>query len=49
VLFVLLWTTFVYDVSAHWVWGRYVDASGAVKLGWLKELGALDFAGKLHF
>ena len=36
VAFVLLWTTFVYDPLAHWVWG--VD-------GWLRNLGALDFAG----
>ncbi len=35
-LFTLLWATFVYDPLAHWVW-----ADG----GWLKELGALDFAG----
>lgn len=34
--FVLLWTTLVYDPLAHWVWG--VD-------GWLRNLGALDFAG----
>src|SRR5215471_11346935 len=36
VLFALLWTTFVYDPLAHWVWS--VD-------GWLHALGALDFAG----
>ncbi len=36
ILFVLLWATFVYDPLAHWVW-----ADG----GWLKKLGALDFAG----
>jgi ammonium transporter, Amt family len=36
VLFVLLWTTFVYDPIAHWVWGAG---------GWLHRLGALDFAG----
>ncbi|MFB3924462.1 MAG: ammonium transporter [Syntrophales bacterium] len=36
VIFTLLWTTFVYDPIAHWVWG---DG------GWLKNLGALDFAG----
>jgi Amt family ammonium transporter len=36
VLFALLWATFVYDPIAHWVWG--VD-------GWLRALGALDFAG----
>jgi Amt family ammonium transporter len=35
-LFVLLWTTIVYDPVAHWVWGTG---------GWLKGLGVLDFAG----
>lgn len=35
-VFVLAWTTFVYDPLAHWVWG---DG------GWLRSLGALDFAG----
>ncbi|MFZ5597628.1 MAG: ammonium transporter [Bacillota bacterium] len=34
--FILLWTTFVYDPLAHWVWGVG---------GWLRNLGALDFAG----
>jgi Amt family ammonium transporter len=33
---VLLWATFVYDPIAHWVW-----STG----GWLKKIGALDFAG----
>lgn len=32
---ILLWTTFVYDPIAHWVWGG----------GWLGGIGALDFAG----
>ena len=36
ILFVLLWATLVYDPLAHWVWG---DG------GWLKKMGALDFAG----
>jgi len=36
VLFTLLWATFVYDPIAHWVWGTG---------GWLRTLGALDFAG----
>jgi Amt family ammonium transporter len=36
VLFALAWTTFVYDPLARWVWG---DG------GWLRSLGALDFAG----
>ena len=35
-LFTVLWATLVYDPLAHWVWG---DG------GWLKRLGALDFAG----
>ena len=35
-VFSLLWATLVYDPIAHWVWG---DG------GWLKGLGALDFAG----
>jgi Amt family ammonium transporter len=36
VLFILLWATFIYDPLAHWVWGVN---------GWLRNLGALDFAG----
>ncbi len=36
VLFAVLWATLVYDPLAHWVWGVG---------GWLRELGALDFAG----
>lgn len=36
VLFTLLWATLVYAPIAHWVW-----ADG----GWLRTLGALDFAG----
>lgn len=35
-IFVLLWSTLVYDPIAHWVWGVG---------GWLRVLGALDFAG----
>jgi Amt family ammonium transporter len=35
-IFILLWSTLVYDPVAHWVW-----ADG----GWLLKLGALDFAG----
>lgn len=33
---IILWSTFVYDPIAHWVWGTN---------GWLKNLGVLDFAG----
>ena len=35
-LFTVLWATLVYDPIAHMVWGVG---------GWLKDLGALDFAG----
>jgi ammonium transporter, Amt family len=35
-VFMILWVTIVYCPVAHWVWG---DG------GWLKSLGALDFAG----
>ncbi|MFM7737278.1 MAG: ammonium transporter [Alphaproteobacteria bacterium] len=35
-VFTLLWATFIYDPMAHWVWGVG---------GWMRELGALDFAG----
>ncbi len=35
-IFVLVWSTIVYDPIAHWVWGTG---------GWLRNLGALDFAG----
>jgi Amt family ammonium transporter len=38
VIFLLLWCTLVYDPLAHWVWGVG---------GWIRNLGALDFAGGL--
>ncbi|AEE95328.1 ammonium transporter [Mahella australiensis] len=34
--FTVLWSFLVYDPLAHWVWGAG---------GWLRNLGALDFAG----
>jgi Amt family ammonium transporter len=37
-VFIFLWSTLVYAPLAHWVWGTG---------GWLKSLGALDFAGGL--
>jgi Amt family ammonium transporter len=36
VVFVILWSTFIYDPMAHMVWA---------KGGWLFGMGALDFAG----
>lgn len=38
IVFLLMWATFVYDPLAHWVWGVG---------GWMRNLGALDFAGGL--
>jgi Amt family ammonium transporter len=35
-VFIVLWSTFVYSPVAHWVWAND---------GWLRELGSLDFAG----
>ncbi len=35
-LFTILWATLVYDPVCHWIWGVG---------GWLRKLGALDFAG----
>ncbi|MDP3790207.1 MAG: ammonium transporter [Candidatus Omnitrophota bacterium] len=35
-IFLLLWATLVYDPVCHWVWGVG---------GWLRNMGALDFAG----
>lgn len=37
-LFVVLWTTLVYDPIAHWAWSP---------AGWLHRLGARDFGGGL--
>lgn len=38
IIFVVAWTTLVYDPVAHWLW---------TSEGWLAKLGALDFAGGL--
>ena len=35
-IFIFLWSTFVYDFIAYWTWGKY---------GWLLVNGSLDFAG----
>lgn len=37
VLFIILWSTLVYDPVAHWIWGG----------GWMSKLGVVDFAGGL--
>ncbi len=38
IVFIILWSTLVYDPLAHWVWGVG---------GWMRNLGAIDFAGGL--
>jgi Amt family ammonium transporter len=35
-IFIILWSTFVYSPVAHWVWNP---------AGWIKQIGAIDFAG----
>ena len=35
-IFIILWVTLIYAPVAHWVWGTG---------GWLRSMGALDFAG----
>jgi len=35
-VFSILWSTLIYDPVAHWIWGTG---------GWLKNMGAMDFAG----
>jgi len=49
ILFLFIWTTVVYDIVAHWVWSSatLLDDNGNpfTSLGWVKGLGALDFAG----
>ena len=37
-IFIILWSTFIYIPIAHWVWNPD---------GWLKGLGSIDFAGGL--
>ncbi len=36
VIFIILWSLFIYTPVAHWVWGPD---------GWIAKLGAIDFAG----
>lgn len=39
-VFILVWTTIVYDPVAHWAWGVTGDHKG-----WMNGMGLLDFAG----
>src|SRR4051812_49215098 len=49
-LFILLWSTLVYDPLAHWVWAvkavpSTVNPDAVDSVGWLGAMGAIDFAG----
>jgi ammonium transporter len=48
-IFILLWTTLIYDPLAHWVWAvapkTAADETITESVGWLGRMGALDFAG----
>lgn len=49
-VFILIWTTVVYDPLAHWVWSfEWIKsdpkAASNAAAGWLGAKGALDFAG----
>jgi Amt family ammonium transporter len=52
-IFIVLWSILVYNFVAHWVWSVWCTngesdgkcADGGYTTGWLKELGALDYAG----
>jgi len=49
IIFLVLWTTVVYDSIAHWVWAGWThtnsDGTTEYRTGFLRDLGALDFAG----
>jgi Amt family ammonium transporter len=45
-LFVVLWTSIIYDPLARWIWSMKLDDSWALAaLGWEGDMGALDFGG----
>jgi Amt family ammonium transporter len=49
VIFLVLWSMIVYNALAHWVWSGWTevkpDGTTEFKMGFLRALGALDFAG----
>ena len=47
-IFVVAWTTVVYDSVAHMVWSAW-DVEGTLHFGWLRQFGALDYAGTVAF
>ncbi|TDH70565.1 hypothetical protein CCR75_001157 [Bremia lactucae] len=46
VVFILLWTSIVYDPLARWMWSLKLDNNwGITAMGWEGKMGTLDFAG----
>eukprot|EP01112_Ceratiomyxa_fruticulosa_P010089 TRINITY_DN2658_c0_g1_i3.p1 TRINITY_DN2658_c0_g1~~TRINITY_DN2658_c0_g1_i3.p1 ORF type:complete len:498 (-),score=101.26 TRINITY_DN2658_c0_g1_i3:171-1664(-) len=49
IIFVFLWSTICYDLLAHWMWSAWSqindDGSCTYRMGWLRAMGAIDFAG----
>jgi len=53
IVFILVWSTICYNLLAHWLWASWVTGftiqngvcSPVIESGWLKAMGALDFAG----
>ncbi|TMW61054.1 hypothetical protein Poli38472_014515 [Pythium oligandrum] len=46
IVFILLWTSIVYDPLARWMWSYKLDNEFAlVPMGWEANMGSLDFAG----
>lgn len=45
ILFVLIWSTLVYNILAHWLWAAWINSDGVLEFGWLRQNGAIDFAG----
>eukprot|EP01121_Diplochlamys_sp_Union-15-3_P011767 TRINITY_DN3442_c0_g1_i2.p1 TRINITY_DN3442_c0_g1~~TRINITY_DN3442_c0_g1_i2.p1 ORF type:complete len:479 (+),score=94.33 TRINITY_DN3442_c0_g1_i2:39-1475(+) len=52
IIFVFIWHIVVYDLIAHLVWGIWTETKivngieeSVIRYGWLKERGAIDFAG----
>ena len=43
IIFIVLWSTFIYSPIAHWIWGTSILTG--VGSGWLHSIGAIDFAG----
>ena len=45
-IFIFLWSTIVYNCLAQWMWSLTIQDNGNTSnLGWLRDLGAIDFAG----